>query len=164
MHLVPIDTMSFEWGVANFIAVSALTFKVYEAYKDAPDDYRHISISEDVLSLRALLDKVAHHFKATPVGSDDRPNGQKILKGCQGVLEGLYSLSEKYKRLVSTNKRLASTNKWLVLATVKLGKEDLVTLQERLRSNVVRLKGFIRKYVLLFLVWLHYPNPQRSCV
>ena len=134
--------MSFEWGVGNFIAISGLAMKVLAAYKDAYHDYRHISISEEVLSLQVLVGKVAHHFKTTPISSDDRLNGQKILKGCQGVLEDLNSLIEKYKRLAVINKRL-------VLATVSLGKENLVTLQERLISNVVLLKGFVRKYVML---------------
>ena len=133
--------MSFEWGVGNFIAILGLAMKVLAAYKDTPNDYRHISISEEVLSLQVLLGKVAHHFKTTPIGSDDRLNGQKILKGCQGVLEDLNSLIEKYKKLALINKRL-------VFTTVNLGKENLVTLQERLISHVVSLKGFVRKYVI----------------
>ena len=122
--------------VRNIIATSGLAVRVYTAYKDAPDGYRHIS--EDVATLQTLIGKAAQHFKGTTISSDDRHDGQKTLKDCQSVLQDLYSFIEKYKRL-------ASINKSLVLDRVKLGKEDITTLQVRLISNTGLLNGFVRR-------------------
>ena len=47
------------WGVGDILAISGLAVKVYTAYKDAPDDYRHIS--DEVESLQAIIDKAVRH-------------------------------------------------------------------------------------------------------
>lgn len=39
------------------IIISGLAIKVQTAYKDSPDNYRHIYISEEVEELRNLIDK-----------------------------------------------------------------------------------------------------------
>ena len=77
--------------------ISALATKVRTAYQDAPHEFRHIS--EEVQALQVLIDKVTHHFKITTstLSSDDRRDGQRILKGCHSILEDLNSLFEKYK-------------------------------------------------------------------
>lgn len=131
--------MSSVWGVGNFIAISALAIRVFIAYKAAPHGYRHIS--EKVAELRILIDKIAHHFKSNPLSSDDHYNGYKVLKSCQNVLEGLNSLIEKFERLVSINERLVFTG-------VKVGKEDIVVLRERLISNTISLHGLVRRFVV----------------
>ena len=133
--------MSSEWGARNFTAISALATKVSTNFKDALDGYGYIS--EEVLSLQDLIDKVAYHFKTTPLGSNYRRDSQKILESCQSVLEDLNSLIEKYKRLASTNKRL-------VFMSVKFGKEDIVSLQERLMTNAAVLKSLVRRFVPCF--------------
>ena len=125
--------------VRNIIAISGQAARVYIDYKNAPDDCRHIL--EEVAALQTLINKVARHLKSTTMSSDDRLDGQKILKGCQSVLQDLSSLIEKYNRLVSINKRL-------VLRGVKLGKEDITALQTRLISETVLLNGFIRRFVI----------------
>ena len=122
--------------VRDIIATSGLAVRVYTAYKDAPDGYRHIS--EDVATLQTLIGKAAHYFKGTTISSGDCLDGQKTLKDCQSVLQDLYSFIEKYKRQ-------ASINKSLVLDRVKLGKEDITTLQVRLISNTGLLNGFVRR-------------------
>ena len=125
------------WGVGDIITISGLAYKVYTAYKDAPDNYRHIS--DEVEALQTLVDKVAEYFQSTTISSSDHDNGQKILKGCQSVLEDLNTLIEKYKSRVSTNKSVVFTR-------VKLGLEDIATLQARLTTNTVRLNGFIQRF------------------
>ena len=125
--------------VGDIIATSGLAVRVYTAYKDAPTDYQHIS--EEVAKLQILIDKVAQHFKSSTLGSDNHHDGRKVLQGCQSVLWDLYSLIEKYKRL-------ASTIKGLGLIGVKLGKEDVTTLQVRLISNTGLLDGFVRRFVV----------------
>ena len=142
-------TMSFGYGGGDIIAISALAIKVYTAYKDAPDDYRYIA--EEVIALQILIDKVSQHFKSTTIGSSDCDDGQKVLKGCQSVLEDLNSLIEKYKVLASTNKRQ-------VFKRVKLGKEDIATLRQRLISNTGLLNGFVRRFVILAIPHLQYTN------
>lgn len=130
--------MSSQWGVGNFIAVSGLAVRATTAYQDAPDGYGYIS--EEVTTLQILIDNVAQHFKSTPFNSDDRLDGQKVLRSCQRVLEDLNSLMDKYKRLASINERLA-------LIGVKVGGENIITLRERLRSNTDSLHGFVRRFV-----------------
>lgn len=130
--------MSFEIGVGDIIAVSGLAIAVSIAYQDALDDCKHIS--EEVASLRILIDKFAQHLRSTSISSHDHCYGQKVFKGCQNVLEDLKSLIQKYKRLASINERL-------VLTGVKLGKENIVTLRARLISYTVLLKGFVQRFV-----------------
>ena len=144
-------TMSLGYSVGDFIAISQLVIKVYTAYKDAPDIYGHIA--DEVVGLQVLIDKVEQHFKRAIISSNDRRNGQNVLKGCQRVLEDLNSLTEKYKSLASTNKRL-------VFKRVKLGIEDIATLRARLTSNATLLSSFIRRFdiLLLFLFLVYYAN------
>ena len=137
--------MSLGYSVGDFIAISQLAIKVYTAYKDAPDIYGNIS--DEVAGLQVLIDKVEQQFKSTTISSNDRHNGQKILKGCQSVLEDLNSLIEKYKSLASTNKRL-------FFKRVKLGMEDITTLRSRLISNTTLLSSFIRRFDIFYYSYL----------
>ena len=130
--------MSSGSGLGDIIATSGLAVRVFAAYKDAPN-YGHVS--REVVALQVLIDKVARHLRSTTRSSDDRLDGQKILKGCQGALQDLYSLMEKYRRL-------ASTNKQLVLTMVKLGNKDITTLHEQLISNTGLLNGYVRRFVV----------------
>ena len=139
--------MSFGWGVGDIIAISGLATKVYTAYKDAPDDYRHIS--DEVKSLQIIINKAAGHFESTILNTNTRQEGQEVLKGCQNVLEDLNSLIEQYNGL-------SSTNTSQVLKRVKLGMEDITALRIRLISNTGLLNSFIQRFdmftILLFSV------------
>ena len=135
--------MSFGLVVGNFIAISALAIKVHAAYEDAGDCYKHILA--ELTTLRILIDKAQQHFKSTAsttITSDDHDNyhGQKLLGDCQGVLEDLDSFIGKCKRLAPSDQRP-------VFARLKLDNEDIESLQGRLISNVVLLKGFVRRFV-----------------
>ena len=121
--------------VRDIIVISGLAIRTSIAFKEAPRDYRHIS--EDAAVLKHLIDRVSPHFKRITISSNDRHHGQEVLKGCQSVLEDLMALIEKYKRLACINQRL-------VLNGVKLGKENITTLQVRLMSNTSLLNGFVR--------------------
>ena len=57
--------------MGDIIAISGLAVKVYTAYKDAPDDYKHIS--EEVVALKILVDKVAQHFRSTNMSRHKSP-------------------------------------------------------------------------------------------
>lgn len=130
--------MSSGSGVGNIIAISGLAATVFTAYKDAPADGCR-QISKEVAALQILIDKVAQYFKSANISSGDRHDGQKILTDCQNVLEDLNSLMEKYRRLVCFNRRLAFMG-------VKLRKEDITTLRERLISSTILVNGFIRRF------------------
>ena len=124
--------MSFGWGVGDIIAISRLAVKVYTAYKDAPDNYKHIA--EEVNSLQVMINKAVEHFKGTTLSNNDRQEGQKVLKGCESVLGDLNSLIERYKYTNQAFQR------------VKLGTEDVATLRARLTSNATLLSSFIRRF------------------
>ena len=131
--------------VHDIIAIAGLAIRVSIAYKDAPGApgyYRHIS--EEVAALKLLVEKVAPHFKSTPMSMEDYQYGEKVLKDCQSVLEDLNSFIEKYRRLAVINRRL-------VLNRVKLGKEDITLLHVQLISNTVLLNGFVRRCVIHFI-------------
>ena len=130
--------------MGDIVAISGLAVRVYSAYKDAPDDYRHFS--EEVAALQILIDKVAQLFKSTTISSNYHYEGQKVLKGCQSVLEDLNSLIiEKYRSLAS-NKRHSLVA--FVFTRAKFGQEDILTLRVRLISNTVLLSSFVQRYVI----------------
>ena len=128
--------MSFGFGVGDILSISKLAVTVYTAYKDAPNDYRHIA--EEVDSLQIMINKAAQHFKSNTLSDNDRQEGQKVLKGCQSILEDLNSLIEEYKSL-------ASANTSQIFKRVKLGTEDITSLRVRLISNTGLLSSFIRR-------------------
>ena len=130
------DLMNSFGTSGSFIALSGLAIRVHIAYKDAPDGYRHIS--EEVEVLQTLIDQAIQHFKSTTISSDNHLDGQKILKGCWNVLEDLNSLFEKYKRRASINQRIAFMG-------VRIGKENIISLQQRLIFNTALLHGFVRR-------------------
>ena len=121
--------------VHDIIVVFGLAIRTSIAYKDAPHDYRHIS--EDVAVLKLLIDRVSSYVKRNTISSNDCHHVQEVLKGCQGVLEDLMALIEKYKRLACINKKI-------VLNGVKVGKDNITTLQVRLMSYTGLLNGFVR--------------------
>ena len=127
----------FGWGVGDIIAISRLAVKVYTAYKDAPDDYRHIV--DEVESLQIIINKAIHHFESPTLNDNNRQEGQKVLNGCQHVLEDLNSLIEKYNCL-------DSANTGQVIKRLKLGTEDIATLRARLTSNTGLLNSFIQRF------------------
>ena len=55
--------------VHEIITISGLAIRVYTAYKDAPDNYSHIS--EEVKVLQVLIGKVGQHFKRNTISSED---------------------------------------------------------------------------------------------
>ena len=131
--------MSFGFGVGDILTISGLAAQVYSAYKDAPDDYKHISM--EVKSLQAIVDEARKYFDNTILSNSKRQEGKEALQGCQSVLEDLNSLIEKYKSL-------DSANRMQIFKRVKLGTEDIMTLRARLTSNTISLSNFIRRFVI----------------
>ena len=137
--------MNLGFGVGDIVAISRLAVKVYTAYKDAPDDYKHIS--DEVKSLQIIINKAVQHFERTTLSNQNWQEGQEVLKGCQNVLEDLNSLIEKYNCLASGN-----TAAGQVLKRVKLGAEDIATLRIRLISNTGLLNGFIQRFDITTII------------
>ena len=135
--------MSFGCGLGDLIAISGLAKKVYTAYKDAPDDYKHIS--DEVKSLQIIINKAARHFESATLSNNSRQEGQEVLKGCNNVLEDLNSLIEKYNGL-------ASGSPSQVFKRVKLGGEDIATLRARLTSNTTLLSSFIQRFNISIII------------
>ena len=131
------------WSIGDIAAISKLATKVYAAYKDAPDDYRHIS--EEVMSLQIITNMAVQHFESTTLSDNDRQLGQKVSKGCQSVLEDLNSLIEKYNSL-------ASANTTQVFNQVKLGAENISTLRVRLISNTGLLNDFFQRFDIPIII------------
>lgn len=92
--------MNFGWGVGDIMAISRLAARVYTAYKDAPNDYKHIA--EEANSLQSMINKAAQHFQSTTLSDYDRQECQKVLEGCQSLLEDLHFLIRKYNTSAST--------------------------------------------------------------
>lgn len=118
-------------GVGDFIAVSALALKVYRAYKDAPDEYKHIS--DEVKSLHGLIEGV-QRLEMAALSCSQQQNGKEILQCCHCVLEDLEAFIEKYKSL----------NKF---TRVKLSLKDMTALRTKLISNTMFLHVFIQRFV-----------------
>ena len=146
---------SFGFGVGDIIAISTLAINVYTAYKDAPDNYRHIS--HDVKPLPILINKAVEHFASTTLSDNDRQLGQEVLNGCQSVLEDLNSLIERYNSL-------ASTNTHQFVRRFRLGGEDIATLRARLTYNTGLLNSFIQRFyipifTIKFIMLISLPCP-----
>ena len=125
--------------VHDIIAIAGLAVRVSIDYKDAPIEYRHIS--DEVASLKLLVEKIGPHFKGTVISQEDYHYGEKVLRDCQSVLKDLNSFIARYKRRVSINRRFTFEG-------AKLGKDDIASLQVRLTSGTVLLNGFIRRCVV----------------
>lgn len=131
--------MSFGFGVGDVFALSALAKKVYTAYKDAPNTYKHIS--EEVAALQILINKAVQHIESTTISRNVLHDGQQILRNCESVLVDLHYLVEKYQSLSSTNREFA-------FHRVKLDSENITTLRSRLVSNTTLLNGFIQRFAI----------------
>ena len=112
------------WGMGDTIAISQLAVKVYAAYKDAPDDCRHIS--EEVMPLQLIIYNAVRYLESTTLSGNDRQLGQKALKSCHSMLEGLDSL------IIEKGNSICA--------------EDIATLGAKLILNSVLLSGFIQRF------------------
>ena len=143
--------MNFGFGAGDVISISKLAFKVYTAWKDAPEEYRNIS--DEVKSLHIVIESAEQHFESTTLSDDKRQKGQEVLRGCQNLLEDLDTLIGKYNDLASASTSTnTSTSTAQVLQQVKLGAglvlgiEDIATLRARLTSNTTLLSSFIQRF------------------
>jgi len=136
-------TMSFGFGVGDFLAVGKLVWDVYRAYADAPEQFRNFS--QEILSLHVVLGKVEEQlYNTTTFSRQDTDNLRILYHGLKTTMEALDALLKKYQRLSENRYRSRSFDR------LKWGQEDFVGLREKLRSNITLLTAFnssLAKYV-----------------
>ena len=125
----------YGWGSSDIITISGLAVKVYTAYKDTPDNHRHISGSEEASSLQIL-----RHIESATLDNGDQQEGPELLKGCQSILENLNSLIEKEGGLISTNTSQG-------FEKIGPGAEVIATMRARLIFNAILLNSFIQRFL-----------------
>ena len=130
--------MSYGYGVGDFIAVSKLAWDVYNAYKDAPEDFRNIS--DEIKSLHIIVERNKVKFQDKTLSSDEQAQLRDILQGCTNVLEDLDKLHIKYMRLGS-----AQGSSSQVFDGIKWTQENIGELRARLTSNTTLLNTFIAR-------------------
>jgi len=143
----------YGFGVGDFLAVGALVLNVYNAYADAPEQFRNFS--KEILSLHVVIKKVEQQLGCTPgsdsyqAGSAELPgSGSSTLRlnsrntedlktlfdGLQAIVTELAVLHAKYQSLASNPKISFDRLKW--------GKEDLSGLRVRIHTNISLLTAF----------------------
>ena len=130
--------MSYGYGVGDFIAVSKLAWDVYNAYKDAPEDFRNIS--DEIKSLHIIVERNKVKFQDKTRTPDEQVQLRDILQGCTNVLEDLDKLHTKYMRLGS-----AQGSSSQVIDRIKWTQENIGELRARLTSNTTLLNAFIAR-------------------
>ena len=150
----PSTTMSFGFGVGDFLALGKLVWDVYSAYADAPEQFRNFS--QEILLVHVVFGKVEDQLRIQGFGNSALGNntstwtisvkdadGLKILHGgLRTTMEELDALLKKYHSL--------SENHSICFDRLKWGQEDLVQLRGKLRSNLNLLNTFnssLAKYV-----------------
>lgn len=132
--------MSFNYGVADVVALGRLAWKVYISCKHAPESFGNIS--SEVLSLHAVLrefeDNLTRH-----ASSNSQQEGLRVIgEGCQNVLDDLQQLVNKYESLGTNTKRTWDRLRW--------NSGQIAELRSRLISNTVLLTAYIR---LVHALW-----------
>ena len=128
--------MSFGFAVGDFLAVSKLALKVYNIYKDAPNEFR--SISDEVKSLHIIFEEHKGKFRDTNLCSEDKERLRQVLQGCSNVLKDLDKLMSQYKRLGTPQ------GSW-VMNILKWDPGNVATLRARLTSNTSMLNTFVTR-------------------
>ncbi|KAF8417411.1 ankyrin repeat-containing domain protein [Tirmania nivea] len=145
-------SVSFGFGVGDVLAVGTLILKVYNAYEDAPEQFRNFS--KEIRSLHVVVEKIEQQL-CTPrpnrdQTSDARPESsgnstlclsakdaedlKMLYDGLQAIVTELDALLTKYQSLASNPKISFDRLKW--------GKEDLEGLRGRIHTNISLLTAF----------------------
>jgi hypothetical protein len=132
--------MSLGYGISDIVALGQLAWAVYRSCKDAPESFKNVS--QEALSLHALLREVEEIFSAQTLSSTRQACLKRIGDGCRNVLKELQSLVNKYESLGTQSKRTWDRIKW--------GYNDIAELRSRLSSNTLLLTAFIRCGPCLF--------------
>jgi len=139
------------FGVGDILQVGNLVRKIYKAYADAPEQFRNLS--QDILSLNVVVRKVEDQLGISGSGqtegasrlpdlenipslsAKDRGDLVILYAGLRTIMKELDDLLNKYQSL-ATNHQINRIDR------LKWGKEDLVGLRDKLRSNITLLTSF----------------------
>ena len=125
--------MSFGYGVGDVIAVGQLAWTVYKGCRDAPGSFNNIS--QEVLSLHAVLKEVEECLSSQPLSTDRQSHLKDVTGGCGSVLKDLQALVDKYRTLDTKSKRT-----W---DRVGFASENTAELRSRLTANTGLLTAYM---------------------
>lgn len=127
-------TMSFGFGVCDFVKLVELAWKIYKSCKDSPESFKNVS--QEVLSLHVVLKEAEEILSGHPLSQSKEASLATITRGCEDVLQDLQSLVLKYDSLGSKTKRTWDRLRW--------HSDDIAELRARLTSNTVLLTAYMR--------------------
>ena len=126
--------MSFGFGLGDIIALSRLSWTIYQACKEAPSTFGQLS--HEVLSLNAVLKETEEVYQDEDLGESRQGGLCVVVTGCKSVLEELQTLLKKYESVGTKANRTLDRMGWAAL--------DIPSWRQRLTSNVVLLTAFLR--------------------
>ena len=126
------DSMSFGFGISDFVTVPQLAWQVYSSLKDAPEE--HKALLEDVRSLHGVLVQVENKVEKQrdSLAAPEWTQLQDIAKRCKEALEDVRSMLGKYQ--------MAGRGKaW---GRIKFAGKDTTSVRTRITVQVDRLNTF----------------------
>jgi len=129
--------MSFGYGIGDFLTVIGIAWKVYNDFKDAPEQLK--DISQGVGTLATLLEQVDQSTKTYTLSQESKDAVARALNGCKGVLDELRELCEKHKLKNPALKRWWYRFRW---DQVKINE-----LRDRITVNATMLNVFQASYI-----------------
>jgi len=170
----------YGFGVGDFVALGTLVWKVYNAYADAPEQFRNFS--SEILALHIVTKKVEDQLCIPGLHRDNNePSGSasprlpasgsfiptlsaKDTEDLRILYDGLQTIATELDALLTKYKRLAS-NPIISFDRLKWGLEDLAGLRERIHANISLLTAFnasLAKYAL-FLTSVGFNHAEIFC-
>ncbi|KAF8853653.1 hypothetical protein BDZ45DRAFT_748373 [Acephala macrosclerotiorum] len=134
-NLPAIATMSFGFGVGDFVAVSTLALSLYRSFKGAPSEFREISRQLESFYI-VLVDLNEQSREPTSLlnrnGASRRQEMFVLRDNLMATMEELEDLYKRYKRMGRIS--------W---ARLDFGQRDLSTLTGKLTVHLAALNAFI---------------------
>lgn len=148
------STMSFGFGIGDFLGVGTLVWNVYSAYTGAPEQFRNFA--KEILSLHLVYKKVENQLCNQGSGNEtlslsvkDTHDLKILHDGLQTIMEELDALLKKYQGLVE--------NRSISFDRLRWGQEDLAGYRERVLMHIGLLTSFNTSLMwcvhLLFKFW-----------
>ena len=128
----PSDTMSFGFGISDFVTAPQLAWQVYSSLKGAPEE--HKALLEDVRSLHGVLVQVEHKVEKQKdaLGTPEWKQLQDITRRCKEVLEDVRSMLGKYQM----------DGRGKAWSRIKFASKDMASVKTRIAAQVDRLNTF----------------------
>ena len=131
-------TMSFGYGVGDFLAVGELCWKVYKKCKDSTGNYAELS--NEVGALHNVIKETEELLSQQDLTEEQRSKLVSCRQGCEDVLRDLDGLLVKYESLGMKSRR--------TFDRLGFGMHDMNGIRLRLISNMSMLDAFNNVCVL----------------